>query len=205
VVGDGTTSVWTAPGPERSCRLRACLAALEVSCALDAFNAENRPRTMPTRIGLNAGAAMVGNVGGSGRFAYSVVGDCVNTASRLETLNKKLGTRIIAAAAVVEGLDEIVTRPLGKFQLCGKDEPMVAIEVLARAADRHGSEIAPDFAAALLEFERGRWAAAAARFDAVLAARPLDGPAAFYRKYCERHLAGTAASTAYGAIRLESK
>jgi adenylate cyclase len=204
VVGDGTTSVWTAPGPERSCRLRACLAALEVSRALDAFNAENRPRTMPTRIGLNAGAAMVGNVGGSGRFAYSVVGDCVNTASRLETLNKKLGTRIIAAAAVVEGLDEIVTRRLGKFQLCGKDEPLVAIEVLARAADLR-FEIAPDFAAALREFERGRWAAAAARFDTVLAARPLDGPAAFYRKYCERYLAGTAAPTAYGAIRLESK
>ena len=75
VVGDGTTSVWTAPGPERSCRLRACLAALEISHAIEAFNERNQPRTMPTRIGLNAGDAMVGNVGGSGRFAYSVVGD----------------------------------------------------------------------------------------------------------------------------------
>ena len=98
VVGDGTTSVWTAPGPERACRLRACLAALEISHAIEAFNERNQPRTMPTRIGLNAGCAMVGNVGGSGRFVYSVVGDCVNTASRLESLNKQLGTRIIAAA-----------------------------------------------------------------------------------------------------------
>jgi adenylate cyclase len=205
VVGDGTTSVWTAPGPERSCRLRACLAALEVSRALDAFNEQSRPRTMPTRIGLNAGAAVVGNVGGSGRFAYSVIGDCVNTASRLETLNKKVGTRIIAAAAVVEGLDEIVARPLGKFQLCGKDDPLVVVEVLAGAADQRQAEIAPDFAAALREFERGRWAAAAARFDTVLVARPLDGPASFYRKYCEQYLDGTAAPTAQGAIRLESK
>ena len=77
---------------------------------------------MPTRIGLNAGDAIVGNVGGSGRFAYSVVGDCVNTASRLETLNKQVGTRIIAASAVIDGLDEIVTRPLGRFQLFGKGE-----------------------------------------------------------------------------------
>jgi adenylate cyclase len=205
VVGDGTTSVWTAPGPERSCRLRACLAALEVSRALDAFDEQNRPRTMPTRIGLNAGAAMVGNVGGSGRFAYSVVGDCVNTASRLETLNKKLGTRIIAAAAVVEGLDEIVTRPLGSFQLCGKDDALAAVEVVGSAADLPRPEIAPDFAVALREFEGGRWAAAAARFDTVLAARPLDGPAAFYRKYCDQYLDGTAAPPVPGAIRLESK
>jgi adenylate cyclase len=205
VVGDGTTSVWTAPRPERSCRLRACLAALEISCALDAFNEQNRPRTMPTRIGLNAGAAMVGNVGGSGRFAYSVVGDCVNTASRLQTLNKKVGTRIIAAAAVVEGLDEIVTRPLGKFQLCGKDDALAAVEVVGGAADLPRPEIAPGFAGALREFEGGRWAAAAARFDTVLAARPLDGPAAFYRKYCDQYLEGTAAPPVLGAIRLESK
>jgi adenylate cyclase len=205
VVGDGTTSVWTAPGPDRSCRLRACLAALEISRALDAFNEQNRPRTMPTRIGLNAGAAMVGNVGGSGRFAYSVVGDCVNTASRLQTLNKKVGTRIIAAAAVVEGLDEIVTRPLGRFQLRGKDDALAAVEVIGSAADLRRPEIAPDFAVALWEFEHGRWAAAAERFDTVLAARPLDGPAAFYRKYCEQYLDGTAAPPVPGAIRLESK
>ena len=76
---------------------------------------------------------MVGNVGGSGRFVYSVVGDCVNTASRLQTLNKKVGTRIIAAAAVVEGLEEIVSRPLGRFQLCGKDDALAAVEVVGNA------------------------------------------------------------------------
>jgi adenylate cyclase len=205
VVGDGTTSIWTAPGPERSCRLSACRAALEISRALDAFDEQNRPRAMPTRIGLNAGTAIVGNVGGSGRFAYSVVGDCVNTASRLEKLNKKVGTRIIAAAAVVEGLDEIVSRPLGKFQLCGKDEALAVVEVIGSAADLSRPEIAPGFAAALREFERGRWAAAAACFDTVLAARPLDGPASFYRKYCDQYLHGTAAPQVPGAIRLESK
>jgi adenylate cyclase len=212
VVGDGTTSVWRARHPERPCRLSACLAALEISRALDAFNEQNWPRAMPTRIGLNAGAAMVGNVGGSGRFAYSVVGDCVNTASRLETLNKKVGTRIIAAAAVVDGLDEIVTRPLGKFQLCGKDDALVAVEVVARLGDPSRAEHVPDltaalsdFAAGLREFERGCWVAAAERFEAVLAARPLDGPASFYRQYCERYLDGSAAPAVAGAIRLESK
>jgi adenylate cyclase len=212
VVGDGTTSVWTAPQPDRASRLGACRAALEISRAIDAFNQRNHPRTMPTRIGLNAGWAMVGNVGGSGRYVYSVVGDCANTAARLESLNKQLGTRIIAAAAVVEGLDEIISRPLGKFQLCGKDDALAAVEVVGSAADPSRPERArtcaaalPDFSAALAEFEGGRWAAAAARFDTVLAARPLDGPASFYRKWCERYLEGTAAPSAHGAIRLESK
>jgi adenylate cyclase len=68
VVGDGMTAVWTAPQPDRGCRLRACLAAVELDRAVSAFNRQHHPRSLPTRIGLNAGDAIVGNVGGSGRF-----------------------------------------------------------------------------------------------------------------------------------------
>ena len=205
VVGDGTTSVWTAPKAERACRLRACLAAVEIERAIGAFNREHHPRSLPTRIGLNAGDAIVGNVGGSGRFAYSVVGDCVNTAARLETLNKQVGTQIIAASAVIEGLDEIVTRPLGRFQLFGKGEALQVVEVVGRAADAPCTELVPDFVEALEEFEQGHWADAARRFETILAAQPLDGPAAFYRKYCHQYMDGTSVPTAHGAIRLESK
>jgi adenylate cyclase len=123
VVGDGTTSVFKAATARRECRLQACLAALEIDRAVAAFNRRSPPPGLPTRIGLNAGEVILGNVGGSGHFAYSVVGDCVNTASRLESLNKQLGTRIIAAREVVEGLDEIVTRPLGRFQSRWSAEP----------------------------------------------------------------------------------
>jgi adenylate cyclase len=157
VVGDGTTSVWTAPGPERTVRLRACLAALEISRAIDAFNDRNQLRTMPTRIGLNAGEAIVGNVGGSGRFAYSVIGDCVNTASRLESLNKQLGTRIIAARAVIEDLDEIVSRPLGRFQLRGKVAALELVEVVGTAADAQRAGPVPEVTAALAALEQGCW------------------------------------------------
>jgi hypothetical protein len=96
--------------------------------------------------------------------------------------------------------------------LCGKDAALAAVEVVGSTADLCRSELArgfaaalPDFSVALREFEGGRWAAAAARFDTVLAARPQDGPATFYRKWCERYLEGTAAPSAHGAIRLESK
>lgn len=121
-------------------------------------------------------------------------------------LRLRAGNRRVAA-----GWRELA-RPLGTFQLCGKDDAPATVEVVGNAADlsrpertRDFAVALPDFAAALREFEGGRWATAAARFDRVLAARPLDGPASFYRKWCELYLQGTAASSAHGAIRLESK
>jgi adenylate cyclase len=204
VVGDGTTSVWTAPRPDRASRLRACRAALEISRAIDAFNQQNHPRTMPTRIGLNAGWAMVGNVGGSGRYVYSVVGDCVNTAARLESLNKQLGTRIIAARALVDDLDEIVSRPLGHFQLCGKGGAMQLVELIGIAAEAERAGPLAEFAAALTTFEQGRWREACAHFARVSASDPNDGPARFYQRRCERYLAGAPPAVA-GVIQLEQK
>ena len=204
VVGDGTTSVWTAPRPDRAARLGACRAALEISRAIDAFNQRNHPRTMPTRIGLNAGWAMVGNVGGSGRYVYSVVGDCVNTASRLESLNKQLGTRIIAARALVEDLDEIVSRPLGRFQLCGKGEAMQLVELVGIAAEAERAGPLAEFAAALTAFEQGRWREAGGHFARVLASDPSDGPARFYQTRCQRYLTGAPPPVA-GVIQLEQK
>ena len=202
VVGDGTTCVWTAATPSRACRLQACLAALDIDRAVAEFNRRVRPPGLPTRIGLNAGQVMLGNVGGSGHFAYSVVGDCVNTASRLESLNKQLGTRIIAAAEVVADLDEIVSRPLGRFQLCGKGEALQLVEVVGTAAER--AEPMPEFAAALAAFEQGRWRDAGRRFARILARDPHDGPAHFYQSRCERYLTGAPPPVA-GVIQLEHK
>jgi adenylate cyclase len=204
VVGDGTTSVWTAATASRECRLQACLAALEIDRAVAAFNRRSRPPGLPTRIGLNAGEVILGNVGGSGHFAYSVVGDCVNTASRLESLNKQLGTRIIAAAEVVADLDEIVSRPLGRFQLCGKGEALQLFELVGTAADHQHAGPVPEFAAALAAFERGRWRDAGRRFATVLASNPSDGPARFYHSRCERYLTG-APPPLGGVIQLEHK
>jgi adenylate cyclase len=204
VVGDGTTSVWTAATPSRACRLQACLAALDIERTVAAFNRGSRPPGLPTRIGLNAGQVILGNVGGSGRFAYSVVGDCVNTASRLESLNKQLGTRIIAAAEVIEDLDEIVSRPLGQFQLCGKSAAVQLFELVGTAADAERAKPVPEFAAALAAFERGRWRDADRRFATVLASNPSDGPARFYHSCCERYLSG-ASPPVGGVIQLEHK
>jgi adenylate cyclase len=204
VVGDGTTSVWTAATASRECRLQGCLAALDIDRAVAAFNRGSRAPGLPTRIGLNAGEVILGNVGGSGRFAYSVVGDCVNTAARLESLNKQLGTRIIAARGVVEDLGEIVSRPLGRFQLWGKGEALELVEVVGTAADAEAAEPVPEFVAALADFEQGCWRDARRGFAAVLASDPDDGPARFYHRRCQRYLTG-APPPIPGVIQLEQK
>jgi adenylate cyclase len=128
----------------------------------------------------------------------------VNTAARLESLNKQLGTRILAAGALVEDLDEIVSRPLGHFQLCGKGEAMQLVELVGIAEDAARAGPPPEFAAALAAFEQGRWREAGGHFAKVLASDPGDGPARFYQTRCERYLTGAPPAVA-GVIQLEQK
>lgn len=203
VVGDGTTSVWTAAAPERASRLRACRAALEIDRAVAEFNRRDPSQALPTRIGLNAGNAIVGNVGGSGHFAYSVIGDCVNTAARLESLNKQLGTRLLANAALTADLEEVRRRPLGRFQLMGKHD-VLALDELLHADEPLDPTLLARFAEGLERFEAADWAAAAARFTAVLADHE-DGPSRFYLNLCRRHLAGALPPEEPGVVRLEQK
>ena len=203
VIGDGMTCVWTAPAPE--CRRRACLAALEIDRELVVFNRRFKPLGLPTRIGLNAGRVMVGNVGGSGRFAYSVVGDPVNSASRIEGLNKTLGTRILASEIVAGDLPELLVRPLGRFLPVGKTLPLRLVEIVGRAGEPHDGRLLDAFASGLGRFEAGCWSEAGACFEAVLAEHPDDGPARFYLERCRRYQTGAPLPPDPTLIRLEHK
>ncbi len=203
VIGDGMTCVWTAPPPE--CRRQACLAALEIDREVIAFNRRFEPLALPTRIGINAGEVMVGNVGGSGRFAYSVVGDCVNTASRIESVNQQLGTRVLASEIVVGDLPELRLRPLGRFLPVGKTRPLRLAEIVGRAGEPHDARLLASFAAGLARFEAGCWSEAAEAFAAILAEHPQDGPARFYLDWCRRYQAGAPLPPDPSLIRLERK
>jgi adenylate cyclase len=201
IVGDGTTCVWMpAPGANSD----ACAAALDIGCAVAAFNRAH-DRGLPTRIGLHAGWVMVGNVGGGGRFAYSVVGDTVNTASRIEQLNKQLGTYLLASDAVTAGQDEYLVRPLGRFRLVGKTEALRLGELRGRADEPHDAGLLAAFAQALAAFEDARWKDAARGFEHVLADHPGDGPARFYLHWCRRYLARTTLPADPTVIQLEQK
>ncbi len=182
IVADSMMCVWSARQPEKDVLLHAVLAALEMRQAVDRFNQWHKDRTLPTRFGLHAGWVAMGHVGGGGRLAYSVTGDTANTASRVEGLNKYLGTTILASETVVGDLDGLFLRRMGSFRLEGKSDAVSVIEIIDRRENAGGAEVdlCERFAAALSAFEASRWSEAAERFAAVLSDFPADGPARFY-------------------------
>jgi len=188
---DTVMCAWTAP--ERSptmCR-KAALAAIEVSEAIERFAREHGSMRLYPRIGLQDGYFYLGHTGGGGHFAYSVLGDTANTAARLESLNRHLGTHILAAESVAEVADGILVRPLGLFRLLGKSDPTSVVEILglrsSAAADQF--DLCALFADALVAFRTQQWAVAAGQFESILGRFPGDGPSRFYMGRCRDYVA----------------
>jgi adenylate cyclase len=132
-VGDASMCVWEADAPSAAIRVRAVRAALELAERLDRFAAACALEGQRTRIGLAEGMIVLGNLDTGDHFAFGGVGEPLNTASRLEQLNKRLGTRVLATAAVVRDLEGLPTCQIGPVSLKGKVQPeeVVALEPAA--------------------------------------------------------------------------
>jgi adenylate cyclase len=176
--GDALIAVWTTAGAHSESRLRACRAALGIVAAVDEFNSRRSPQ-LPTRVGVESGELLLGNFGPEQRIGYRAIGDIVNTASRIEGLNKVLGTRVLVSTATLAGTSELASRDLGTFLLRGKSTPL-RVEQLLGAAESVRCPPAAAFAAALAEFSAARWTAAHRDFTALRQAFSEDGPTAFY-------------------------
>ena len=131
---------------------------------------------------------VLGHVGAMDHYEYRAVGDIVNTASRIEGLNKRFGTRILASDDVLIGLDDFLTRRLGTFLLLGKSKPLVIHELICRrdeASERQRSVVAL-FAEGVAAYEDRRWREAREAFDACL--REGDDEAVrFYLSACSEN------------------
>jgi adenylate cyclase len=207
VVGDSMMAIWAVSQPDSETRARACAGALAVAAAVDRFNASPGQPPLPTRIGLHSGAIRLGNIGGAGHVEFRAVGDIVNTTSRIESLNKVLGTRILVSGDTLAGTSGLLTRELGTFLLAGKSTPLVIHELLAAGAqdDERLRHRHARFATALAAFRASRWQVAAEIF-AELQREPVgDGPSRFYAELCARYLAHGADSFENGAVRLSAK
>ncbi len=183
---DGIMCAWTAEAPELGVRQRTLAAALDAVDAIAAFKARQGLLAQSLRIGLECGMVYVGHAGGGGHFVYSIVGDCANTAARIEGLNKHLGTQLLASQTVTDGVDGLVTRYVGEFRFVGKAETVAIVEILGRSEQCAPAllELATHFAAAMADMQAGSFEGAAAAFDAILASHPQDGPARFQRDRC---------------------
>lgn len=206
IVGDAMMAVWEAPADDIARRRAACEAALAIQQRM-AVPPDAHTPAWPTRIGLHAGELRIGVVGARPHYQFRAVGDAVNTASRLEGLNKLLGTRVLASAALVQGLEGLWLRPLGSFMLAGKQAALDVVEVMGRPAwpGQQPPELLRAFAQALVQYRSGQVEAALAAFSALQQAHPGDGPTGYYVQRCRSHLAEPANHDPALPIRVFSK
>jgi adenylate cyclase len=204
---DAIMCAWTAAEPNAAARSKAVLAALEATEAITRFKEGHDMLGARLRIGLESGWVYVGHAGGGGHFVYSIVGDCANTASRIEGLNKHLGTQVLATESVIEGLDDLVLRPLGRFQFVGKSEAIPIIEVLTTRSNASQTQVllCERFSEALDTFHKGQWAKAASRFEDILEDHLNDGPARFYLSLCEQYQSGSSQPEDPCIVRMDAK
>ena len=186
---DGIMCAWTAEHPEPGIRRKALLAGLEAIEAIDGFKKRYPQFPQSLRIGLEDGMAYVGHAGGGGHFVYSIVGDCANTAARIEGLNKHLHTQLLTSGSAMEGVEGLLCRFLGEFRFVGKTEPLPILEVLAleKTAGESQRRLCENFANAMEELRLGRWREAGEAFEAILQDYPEDGPSQFHLVRCRRH------------------
>jgi adenylate cyclase len=136
LIGDAVMAFWGAPRPMPDHCRRAALAADAARHAVAALNrelaTEGRPQ-FPTRFGLATGPVVVGNMGAPDRLAYTVIGDTVNLASRLEGLNKRYGSTVMAEQAVVNASgDGLPWRRLDRVRVAGRSEPVWVYELMRK-------------------------------------------------------------------------
>lgn len=177
--GDAIQAAWGAPLPEPAHARKAVLAAWKVHLAA---SDEIAGFPLRTRIGVHTGRVLAGNLGSRERFDYAVIGDTVNFASRLEGLNKYLGTSVLLSEEVLARLDgTFVTRCVGSFRVQGKRDERVVHELIGPSPQPAAEPWREAFAGALAAFRRGAFAEAGEGFRETIALRDgRDGPSEFY-------------------------
>jgi len=135
-IGDCIMAFWNAPMDQPNHAAQACLAALDCISAIPELNESLRSQGLPSvdcRIGINTGTVVVGNMGSNVQFDYTVMGDPVNLASRLEGANKEYHSHIMISDVTFEKAREAIeARDLDMIRVKGKKEPRRVYELLSR-------------------------------------------------------------------------
>lgn len=138
IVGDAVAILFSAPLAQPDHAQRALTCALAMKRFADAYTVDLQARGIAfgkTRFGVHSGEVIIGNFGGSTIFDYRALGDAVNTAARLESVNKHLGTWICVSDATLSSCAGIEARPVGRLVLKGKTEPLMVHEPIDDAQE----------------------------------------------------------------------
>jgi len=192
-IGDAIMAFWGAPYSQEDHAVRACRAALEMQQTLinlqSRWGAQGRPR-IDIGVGINTGAMVVGNMGSNRRFNYTVMGDNVNLASRLEGTNKTFGTRLIISENTYHAVQkEMLVRELDLIRVKGKLKPVKIYELVGTITeiDQHRDRI-DRFGHGLQAYREGLWATAIETFEELARDYPQDGPSHVFIKRCHDYL-----------------
>lgn len=183
--GDAIIAFWNAPIPFQDHAVRGLRAALRCQEKL----AQMRPslkarigRDLYQRIGMNTGAAVVGNMGSRAHFNYTMLGDQVNLAARLEGVNKQFGTYTMVSEALVDSLGgAFPMRELSRVGVVGREKAVRVFEPMMAADWEARKEVLGSFARGLALFYEGDFEGAARIFSATA---QIDPPSAAYLRKC---------------------
>jgi adenylate cyclase len=135
-IGDGIMVLWGAPADLPDAEYKACLAALELQAEMRALNRQWHSQALPefrTRVGIHTGMVIAGVLGSNDRLSYTAFGDVINVASRIEGINKQLGTQLLVSEVTHAGIKgRLATRRVEEqVELRGRQTKMVLYELLA--------------------------------------------------------------------------
>lgn len=189
-IGDAIMAVFGAPLQSDRHAASACLAAIEVQEQLKKYYSSSDRRNGPmfeTRVGLNSGKMVIGNIGSLKRLDYTAIGDSVNLASRLEGVNKEFGTKIIVSESTYEQVkDAVEVRELDLIRVKGKQIPIRIYELICEKGRMSVSQsnLVKMFHEGLSYYRSQKWRKAAGIFREILKTNPDDGPSKTYSTRC---------------------
>lgn len=185
-LGDGLMAFWNAPDDMPDHAIKGCVAALACQDFLNDFNRKQKEANKPelnTRIGLNTGEMIAGNIGTTRRMNYTVIGDAVNTTQRIQEMNKDFHTKIIISEEVVKRTqDQFLVRPLDVSELKGRKGKIQIYELIAKKdkASPEQIEMASLFTKAYEAFHNGKLSEAKKLFEEFLKKFPEDEAGKIY-------------------------
>ncbi|MDJ0975956.1 MAG: adenylate/guanylate cyclase domain-containing protein [Planctomycetota bacterium] len=189
-IGDAVMAFWGAPARDPAHAVKACRGALAAAAGVASLREELAAEGGPdlrVRLGIATGELVVGNIGSASRINYTVVGDPVNLASRLEGLNKMYGTSILVDEQTYAAAREVViARPVERVSVKGRREGTRVYELLAlrETASADVPMRAARYEEALDLYEAGRFKDARRAYERLLQEDPLDGVALVLIQRC---------------------